>query len=119
MTSINLQSKFDMVHDYWKPRIIAELNGQQVKLSKVKGVFVWHDHANEDELFFIIKGTLFMEFRSHTVEVKEGEMILVPKGVEHRPVAREEVWMLLFEPASTKHTGDVQSSLTVDQFEKI
>jgi mannose-6-phosphate isomerase-like protein (cupin superfamily) len=119
MTAINLQDKFDLIHDYWKPRVVAELNGQQVKMSKVKGEFVWHDHKNEDELFYIIRGTLQMEFRDRVVEVKEGEMIVVPRGVEHRPVAKEEVWMLLFEPASTKHTGDVKSDLTVDHFEKI
>jgi mannose-6-phosphate isomerase-like protein (cupin superfamily) len=119
MHTITLNEKFNQINDWWKPRVIAELNGQQVKISKVKGEFVWHDHKNEDELFFIIKGTLKMMFRDKTVEVKEGEMIVVPMGVEHKPVADEEVWMMLFEPNNIKHTGDVVSDLTVYNYEKI
>jgi len=119
MTAINLNEKLNMFDDFWKPRVIAELNGQQVKISKVKGEFVWHDHKNEDELFYILKGTLRMEFRDRVVEVTAGEMIVVPMGVEHRPVATEEVWMMLFEPANIKHTGEVKSHLTVDSYEKI
>ena len=98
MNSINVNEKLDLINDLWKPRVIAELNGQQVKISKVKGEFVWHDHKDEDELFYILKGKMIMEFRDRKVEVNEGEMIVVPKGVEHRPVAEEEVWMMLFEP---------------------
>jgi mannose-6-phosphate isomerase-like protein (cupin superfamily) len=119
MQSITLSEKFNQINDLWKPRVIAELNGQQVKVSKVKGEFVWHDHKNEDELFFIIKGNLKVMFRDKTVEVKEGEMIVVPMGVEHKPVADEEVWMMLFEPNNIKHTGDVASNLTVHNYEKI
>jgi mannose-6-phosphate isomerase-like protein (cupin superfamily) len=119
MDKINLDKKFDLVKDLRNPRVIAELNGQQVKISKVKGEFVWHDHKNEDELFYIIKGTLKMMFRDKTVEVKEGEMIVVPMGVEHKPVADEEVWMMLFEPNNIKHTGDVVSDLTLHNYEKI
>jgi mannose-6-phosphate isomerase-like protein (cupin superfamily) len=119
MDKINLDKKFDLVKDLWNPRVIAELSGQQVKISKVKGEFVWHDHKNEDELFYIIKGTLKMMFRDKTVEVKEGEMIVVPMGVEHKPVADEEVWMMLFEPNNIKHTGDVVSDLTLHNYEKI
>lgn len=119
MEAINIENKLDLINDLWKPRVIAELNGQQVKISKVKGEFVWHDHKGEDELFMIIKGTLKMQFRDKTVEVNAGEMIVVPKGVEHRPVADEEVWMMLFEPQNIKHTGDVKSELTIDHYEKI
>jgi mannose-6-phosphate isomerase-like protein (cupin superfamily) len=119
MQVITLNEKFKQINDWWKPRVIAELNGQQVKISKVKGEFVWHNHKNEDELFFIIKGTLKMMFRDKTVEVNEGEMIVVPMGVEHKPVAEEEVWMMLFEPMNIKHTGDVVSDLTVHNYEKI
>jgi mannose-6-phosphate isomerase-like protein (cupin superfamily) len=119
MKAITLEEKFNLIHDLWKPRVIAELNGQQVKISKVKGEFVWHDHQHEDELFFIVKGTLRMEFRDRIELVKAGEMIVVPKGVQHRPVAEEEVWMMLFEPAGTKHTGDVESALTVKEYDKI
>ena len=119
MDVIKVNEKFNLINDLWKPRVIAELNGQQVKISKVKGEFVWHDHANEDELFFIIKGSLKMMFRDKTVFVNEGEMIVVPKGVEHKPVADEEVWMMLFEPNNIKHTGNVVSPLTIDSYESI
>lgn len=119
MKAINLQEKLNFISDFWNPRVIAELNDQQVKISKVKGEFVWHDHKDEDELFFIIKGKLRMEFRDKSVDVNEGEMIVVPKGVEHRPVAEQEVWMMLFEPANIKHTGNVKSHLTIDNYEKI
>ena len=119
MESINVQDKLNLINDLWKPRVIAELNGQQVKISKVKGEFVWHDHKDEDELFYILKGKMIMEFRDKKVEVNEGEMIVVPKGVQHRPIAKEEVWMMLFEPQNIKHTGDVKSNLTIDSYEKI
>jgi len=119
MEAIKLNEKFELINDLWKPRVIAELNGQQVKIAKVKGEFVWHDHKNEDELFFIIKGILKMCFRDKTVEVNAGEMIVVPKGVEHKPVAEEEVWMMLFEPNNIKHTGDVISDLTIENYETI
>lgn len=119
MESINVNQKLSLINDLWNPRVIAELNGQQVKISKIKGEFVWHDHKNEDELFYILKGKMIMEFRDKKVEVNEGEMIVVPKGVEHRPIAVEEVWMMFFEPQNIKHTGDVKSAFTVDEYEKI
>ena len=115
MNKINLLEKFDLFTDQWSPKIIAELNGQQVKLAKVEGEFIWHDHANEDELFFIVKGSLRIEFRDRTVELSEGEMMVVPRGVEHRPVAEEETWLMLLEPASTQHTGEVDSERTVNE----
>ena len=119
MKPINVKEKLDLFNDLWSPRVIGELNGQQVKLAKVKGEFVWHDHANEDELFYVLKGTLNIEFRDKTVALNEGEMLVVPKGVEHKPFAEGEAWVMLFEPKSTKHTGDVQHELTVDECEKI
>ncbi len=119
MKVINLKEKFNLFSEHWSPKIIGELNGQHVKIAKVKGEFVWHDHANEDELFLIIKGTLKIEFRDRTLELKEGELAIVPRGVEHNPVAEEEVWLLLFEPAATKHTGDVKHELTVENYEEI
>jgi mannose-6-phosphate isomerase-like protein (cupin superfamily) len=119
MQIVNINQKFGLFHDHWSPKIIGELNGQEVKLAKVKGEFVWHDHKNEDELFFIVKGKLKIEFRDKTVELNEGEMIVVPKGVEHRPIAEEEVWIMLFEPAEIKHTGEVKHELTVDKYDKI
>ncbi|MBO3697217.1 cupin domain-containing protein [Roseivirga sp. E12] len=101
--------KFEQFQEQWKPHIIGELNGQQVKLAKLQGAFVWHSHEHEDEYFQVFKGKLFMEFRDRTEVLEAGDMIIVPKGVEHNPFTRadEEVWVLLFEPASTKHTGEV------------
>ena len=118
---INILSKFDGFQEHWTPKIIGELNGQQVKLAKLKGEFVWHSHEHEDELFMIFKGTLIMEFRDKTKVVKEGEMITVPKGVEHFPRTEndEEVWVLLFEPMNTKHTGEVEHEKTVHNQEWI
>ena len=117
MQAINIQEKFNLFNDHWSPKIIGELNGQHVKLAKVKGEFVWHDHADEDEMFLIVKGTLKLEFRDKTVELNEGEMLIIPRGMEHKPIAEEEVWLMLFEPAATKHTGDVKHELTVEEFE--
>ncbi len=119
MNKINIKEKFGLFSDHWSPKIVGELNGQAVKLAKVQGEFVWHNHENEDELFYIIRGTLKIEFEDKTIELNEGEMLIVPKGVEHRPIAEEEVWLLLFEPMSTKHTGAVESELTVENYEYI
>ena len=111
---VNIAEKFGMFSDHWKPHIIGELNGQQLKLAKISNEFVWHSHEHEDEAFFIMKGTLYMAFRDRTEVVKEGEMIIVPKGVEHNPYTKdgEEVWVMLFEPAATLHTGDVEHEKT-------
>jgi mannose-6-phosphate isomerase-like protein (cupin superfamily) len=119
MEVVNVVQKLGLFNDLWSPKVIAELNGQQVKLAKVKGEFVWHDHQDEDELFYIVKGTLKIEFRDRVVTLNEGEMMVVPKGVEHRPIAGEEVHIMLFEPAQIKHTGAVQSALTVETYKKI
>ena len=111
--SINLMDKFSLFTKQWTPQIIGELNGQYVKICKLKDDFVWHAHENEDELFMVIKGTLFMDFRDgRTVKIKEGEILIVPKGVEHRPHTNGEiVYNLLFEPKSTEHTGGVKTHL--------
>lgn len=119
MEVINIADKFSLFQDHWSPKIIGELNGQDVKLAKVKGEFVWHDHKDEDELFFIIKGTLKLVFRDRIIELNPGEMLIIPRGVEHKPIAEEEVWLMLFEPTSTKHTGDVVDALTVSKFDRI
>ena len=122
MQKINLAEKFAAFTDRWSPKIIAELNGQQVKLAKVQGEFVWHDHAGEDELFLIYKGTLLIDFRdAPTVELQPGELVVVPRGVEHNPRTKDgqEVWLMLFEPAATKHTGDVVSERTVTEYERL
>jgi mannose-6-phosphate isomerase-like protein (cupin superfamily) len=119
MEKVNLHEKFNQFDDYWNPRIVGELNGQQVKAVKVKGEFVWHHHDHEDELFLVIKGKLRMEFKDRTEEINEGEFIVVKRGVEHKPVAEQEVHMLLFEPASTLNTGNIESNLTRKTLEKI
>lgn len=113
MTAVNIGEKLAAFGDHWSPKIVGELNGQQVKLVKLKGTFVWHSHAEEDELFYVLRGTLTMEFRDRTVTVRENEFLIVPRGVEHRPSAEEEVSVMLFEPASTLNTGD-----TVNRFTK-
>ncbi|SEQ25464.1 cupin domain-containing protein [Neolewinella agarilytica] len=118
----NILQKFELFNDHWSPKIIGELNGQQLKLAKVKGDFVWHDHANEDELFLVYKGTLFLDFRDReTVELNPGDFYIVPKGVQHFPRTKNgmEVWLLLLEPASTKHTGEEKTELTVEECEWI
>ena len=119
--SINIMNKFSLFNEEWTPKIIGELNDQYVKLCKLKDDFVWHSHENEDELFMVFKGTLLMEFRDGRIaEVKEGEILIVPKGVEHRPHTNGDiVFNLLFEPKTTLHTGDVQSELTVNDLDWI
>ena len=119
MEKVNVAQKLALFSDYWNPRIVAELNGQLVKVVKLKGPFVWHQHAGEDEMFLVVQGDLRMEFRDRAVELGVGEFIVVPRGVEHRPVAEDEVAVLLFEPASTLNTGDVQNERTVAQPERI
>ena len=119
MQKINLSEKFSHISEYWKPYIAGELNGQLVKLDKLKGEFVWHHHENEDELFLVVKGQFRIEFRDKTVLLKEGEFIIVPRGVEHKPVADEECWILLFEPASTLNTGNVENKMTLHELERI
>ena len=119
MQKVNITEKLSLFHDYSNPRIIGELNGQYVKAVKLKGEFVWHSHENEDELFLVIKGKFNMELRDKTVEINEGEFFIVPRGLEHKPIAEEEVHILLFEPATTLNTGDVQNELTRNVLEKI
>ena|SRR5687767_2252824 len=119
MQKINIPQKLSLFNDHWNPRIVAELNGQHVKLVKFQGEFVWHKHDHEDEMFLVIKGKFDMEFRDKTVELKENEFIVVPRGIEHRPVAKEEVSVLLFEPAGTLNTGNTQGELTRENLEKI
>lgn len=116
---VDLAEKLSLFADHYHPRLVGELNGQHVKIAKIKGEFVWHSHKNEDELFLVIKGWFVMEFRGRKIRVDEGEMIIVPRGLEHRPVAEEEASVLLFEPASTINTGEVQSDLTRNNIERI
>jgi mannose-6-phosphate isomerase-like protein (cupin superfamily) len=119
MEKVNLEHKLSLFSDHWSPKIVGELNGQHVKLAKLKGEFVWHKHDNEDELFFVLKGSFKMEYRDRTVVVNENEFLIVQKGVEHRPVADEEVCIMLFEPATTLNTGDTESELTKHTLDRI
>lgn len=119
MHKINIQQKFQLFNDHWSPKIISQLNGQDVKLAKLQGEFIWHNHADEDELFMVIKGNLIIEFRDKSVSLSAGEIITVPKGVDHRPIAHEEVWVLLFEPSEIKHTGDIISDMTKTSLDHI
>src|SRR5207244_278729 len=114
MKKINLAEKFAAFDDHWSPKIVGELNGQQVKLAKFQGPFVWHHHENEDELFLVHRGRFRMELRDGAIDLGPGDLIIVPRGVEHRPVADEEVEVLLFEPASTLNTGNVRNERTRD-----
>ena len=119
MKVINILEKYAAFDAHWSPHVIAELNCQQVLLAKVQGEFVWHAHAEEDELFHVVKGQLHMEFRDRTEVVNPGEIIVIPKGVEHRTCAEEETWILLFEPLSTKHTGEVVADITKSTYPRI
>lgn len=119
MQSVHLETKFAQIHEHWSPHIVGELNGQHVKLAKLKGEFVWHLHDNEDELFLVIKGTLRMRMRDREVTINEGEFLIVPCGVEHQPIADEEVHVMLFEPAGTLNTGNVRHAYTVDEPERL
>ena len=119
MEKVILSEKFKLFQDHWNPRIIGELNGQQVKLAKLKGEFIWHSHENEDELFYVVAGQLKMELRDRTILINPGEFLIVPRGVEHSPVAENEVQLMLFEPTATINTGNMESDLTKKDLQKI
>ena len=119
MEKVNISEKLSTFHDYFNPRIVGELNGQQVKLVKFRGEFIWHHHDNEDELFYVVKGSFDMHMRDKTITVNAGEFLIVPRGVEHKPVAKEEVEIMLFEPATTLNTGNIENELTARDLIKI
>lgn len=119
MSTVNLEEKLSLFTEHWQPKIVGELNGQQVKLVKFQGEFVWHHHENEDEMFMVIKGRFRMDFEDRSEWLEEGEFIIVGRGVEHRPFAEEEVCVLLFEPASTLNTGNQEGELTAPELERI
>ncbi|MCB0550970.1 MAG: cupin domain-containing protein [Phaeodactylibacter sp.] len=119
MEKVNINEKLALFSDHWNPRIVGELNGQLVKLVKFQGEFVWHKHEEEDELFYVLKGAFDMQFRDKTVRLQEGEFLIVPRGVEHRPVAAEEVAVMLFEPVSTLNTGDAGGERKREELERI
>lgn len=107
MVKVNIAERFSLISEHWRPKVVGELNGQEVKLVKFQGEFPWHHHENEDEMFMGIKGTFDLEFRVRTVTIGPGEFVIVPRGVEHRPVADEEVEVMLFEPAAMRNTGNI------------
>jgi mannose-6-phosphate isomerase-like protein (cupin superfamily) len=119
LTKVNLAEKLALFSDQWRPKIVADLNDSHVKLAKVQGEFVWHQHAEEDELFIVLRGELTIELRDGQVTLGPGELVVIPKGVEHRPVARDEVHLMLIEPKDTRHTGDVVTDRTVFEYERL
>ena len=119
MEKVNLAEKFGLFDQYWSPKIVGELNGQHVKLAKLKGDFIWHHHEAEDELFLVVKGQLVIKLKGQDVALEEGEFFIVPRGVEHKPVAEEEAHVLLFEPVSTLNTGNVRDERTVENLDRI
>lgn len=119
MEKVNVNQKLSLFTEHWSPKIVGELNGQHVKLVKFKGEFVWHKHDNEDEMFYVLKGSFTMQLRNGDIEINENEFIIIPKGVEHRPVAIEEVSIMLFEPAGTVNTGSTKNELTKTNLDKI
>ena len=119
MEKVNIAQKFSQFDDLWSPKVIAELNGQYVKLAKLKGEFVWHHHEVEDELFLVTKGRLLIKFRDRDVWLEEGELVVIPAGAEHKPVAEEEAHVLFFEPQTTLNTGNVQDERTLSELERI
>jgi len=119
MQTVNLREKFAKFQDYCNPRILGEVNDCQVKAVKLKGEFVWHHHENEDEMFLVVKGALRMKFRDHEAVVREGEFVIVPRGVEHCPAADEEVHIVLIEPGTTRNTGNIRNERTVSRLERI
>jgi len=119
MNVVNLMDRFDQINQYWSPKIIGELNGQTVKIAKIMGEFIWHQHDDGDELFLVVKGRMMIKLPQQDVILKEGEFFIVPRGVQHKPVAKEETLILMFEPHETLNTGNVRNNLTVDRPEKL
>ena len=119
MEKVNIADKLSLNNDFWAPRIIGELNGQYVKVVKFKGHYDWHHHENEDEMFLVVKGSFRLELRDRSIELHEGEFIIVPQGIDHKPVAEDEVHVMLFEPASTLNTGNVKTDKTLEKLERI
>lgn len=119
MEKVNVKEKLSLFSEHWSPKILGELNGQHVKIAKFLGEFTWHKHDDEDEMFYIINGNLKIEFRDRTVELSAGEFLIVPKGTEHKPIAEKEVSVMLFEPATTLNTGDVENEFTKKNLESL
>jgi mannose-6-phosphate isomerase-like protein (cupin superfamily) len=119
MEKVNLARKFALLSELWSPKLVGELNGQHVKIARIQGEFVWHHHEAEDELFFVIEGQMTIKLPDTDVHLEKGELLIVPRGVEHKPVAEEETHILLFEPAGTLNTGNVRDERTVHEIEQI
>ena len=119
MEIVNLKDKFEFIEDYWSPRILGELNNQAIKIAKLKGEFIWHHHENEDEMFFVVQGELIIKLRDRDILLRENEFFIIPRGVEHKPVAEKEALVMMFEPISTVNTGNVVSEKTIKKVEKI
>ncbi|MBU3145850.1 cupin domain-containing protein [Clostridium sp. CF012] len=119
MDKINIGNKLNLFNEYWSPKILGEINESYVKVAKLKGEFLWHTHENEDEMFYVVKGTLVIKFRDKDVILNEGELLVIPRGIEHMPFAEEEVHVMLIESKTTLNTGDVRNERTVDNLEKI
>jgi len=119
INKVNLESKFNLINKFWVPKIVGELNEQHVKIAKFKGEFVMHNHQDEDELFFVINGTLYIELKNKVIELKPGEFVVIPKGIDHKPYSKDEVSVLLFEPKSTLNTGTINNEFTMPNLKKI
>jgi len=119
MQKVNLIKKFSRFEEHWSPKIVGELNNQYVKIAKLEGEFIWHQHELEDELFMVIKGSLTIKLEDRDIHLDEGEFVIVPRGVEHKPVAEHEAWVMMFEPKGTLNTGDQRTNRTVDDLERI
>ena len=119
MKKVDLEDKFSLFDEHWQPKIVGELNGQYVKLAKLKGEFIWHKHEDEDELFMVIKGKLRIKLRDGAIDLEEGQFCILPKGVEHLPIAEEEAHVMLFEPKGVLNTGDTRNERTVDELQEI
>ena len=119
MNIVDIKEKFSLFNEYWSPKIVGELNDQYVKLAKLKGEFVWHHHEDEDELFMVVKGNLTIKLKNQDIELQEGQLFIIPRGVEHLPVAEEECHVMLFEPKSVLNTGNTKNEKTVEKLERI
>ncbi|MFK5881033.1 MAG: cupin domain-containing protein [Sulfurospirillum sp.] len=119
MKAVNLLEKFDLIDEYWSPRLLGELNNQAVKIAKLKGEFIWHHHEDEDEMFFVIEGSMTIKLKDKDIILNKNEFFIIPRGVEHKPVSEDEVLVMMFEPIGTINTGNVESNITIKEIEKL
>jgi mannose-6-phosphate isomerase-like protein (cupin superfamily) len=119
MEVVNLPEKFSLIDEHWSPKLLGELNNQAVKIAKLKGEFIWHHHENEDEMFFVIEGSMIIKLKDKDIVLNKNEFFIIPKGVEHKPVAEDEVLVMMFEPMSTINTGNIESDITIKNIEKV